>query len=185
MPKQLGDLTRSAMADAYEVTIGTAPILQIRSDLPPANCAAADTGTLLDTINLPSDWLSAGAAGVKTLLGTWAANAVAAGLAGHYRIKNTAGSVCHEQGLCSQAWSASTAYLLNQQVNNGGNVYRCTTAGTSAGSGGPTGTGVGISDGTAVWAFVATGTDLVIDNTNIAPGQQITVTAFALTVGGA
>ena len=52
------------------------------------------------------------------------------------------------------AWTPSTAYSLNDVVNNDGNMYVCTTAGTSAGSGGPTGTGTGIADGTAVWDFV-------------------------------
>jgi hypothetical protein len=53
-------------------------------------------------------------------------------------------------------WATSTAYALNAQVSAGGNVYKCTTAGTSASTGnGPTGTGTGITDGTAVWAYVS------------------------------
>jgi hypothetical protein len=51
------------------------------------------------------------------------------------------------------AWLASHAYTLNTFVSNGGNVYKCTTAGTSASSGGPSGTGSGITDNTAVWAY--------------------------------
>lgn len=56
------------------------------------------------------------------------------------------------------AWAATTAYTLNQYVTNGGNTYRCTTAGTSAGSGGPTGTSLtaDLTDGTAHWIFVST-----------------------------
>lgn len=57
-------------------------------------------------------------------------------------------------------WSASKAWALNQicfngggQYRRGGELYRCTTAGTSASSGGPTGTGSSITDGTAVWAY--------------------------------
>lgn len=53
------------------------------------------------------------------------------------------------------AWAGNTAYSLHDRVKNGGNVYRCTSAGTSAGSGGPTGTGTGITDGAAEWAYVA------------------------------
>jgi hypothetical protein len=52
------------------------------------------------------------------------------------------------------AWAASTAYYKHQIRTNGGNFYECTTSGTSAGAGGPTGTGTGIVDGTAVWRFV-------------------------------
>lgn len=51
------------------------------------------------------------------------------------------------------AWEASTAYLVREHVENLGHIYECTTAGTSASSGGPTGTTTGITDGTAVWAF--------------------------------
>ena len=49
------------------------------------------------------------------------------------------------------AWAASTAYVVNNLVQNGGIVYRCTTAGTSAASGGPTGAAASISDGSVVW----------------------------------
>lgn len=53
------------------------------------------------------------------------------------------------------AWAVSTAYALGALVTASGNLYRCTTAGTSASSGaGPTGTGAGIVDGTAQWAYV-------------------------------
>ncbi len=51
-------------------------------------------------------------------------------------------------------WATSTAYTLGKKVVLGGNLYICTTAGTSAESGGPTGTGSGITDNTAVWAYV-------------------------------
>lgn len=52
------------------------------------------------------------------------------------------------------AWVISTAYVADQLVSNGGNIYRCVTAGTSAGSGGPSGTGNAITDNTVTWAFV-------------------------------
>ncbi len=56
------------------------------------------------------------------------------------------------------AWVASTAYnTLGAFVSNGGNAYVLTTAGTSASSGGPTGTGTNIVDGTCVWNFVPVG----------------------------
>jgi lysophospholipase L1-like esterase len=52
------------------------------------------------------------------------------------------------------AWAPNTAYTVGTYVQNGGNVYKCTTAGTSASSGGPSGTGTSITDGTAVWSYV-------------------------------
>lgn len=50
-------------------------------------------------------------------------------------------------------WTASTDYALRDTVSNQGNIYECTTAGQSASSGGPTGTGDSITDGTAVWVW--------------------------------
>lgn len=52
-------------------------------------------------------------------------------------------------------WTASTAYVASATVTNGANTYTCLTGGTSASSGGPTGTGSAIADGSAMWAFSA------------------------------
>ena len=56
------------------------------------------------------------------------------------------------------AWIASRAYSLGDNVTfeGGGRneVYRATQAGTSAASGGPTGKGSGIVDGTVRWAWI-------------------------------
>ena len=49
------------------------------------------------------------------------------------------------------AWQASTAYVIGDQVVNGGQIYTCDTAGISAGGGGPSGTSNDIVDGTARW----------------------------------
>ena len=54
-------------------------------------------------------------------------------------------------------WAASTAYVVGDKVkNDSGKIYTCSTAGTSAGSGGPTGTGSAISDNTAKWDYTTT-----------------------------
>ncbi len=51
------------------------------------------------------------------------------------------------------AWAALTSYVVDptaggiNRVTNGGNLYQCRTSGTSAASGGPTGTGADITDG--------------------------------------
>jgi hypothetical protein len=60
------------------------------------------------------------------------------------------------------AWQATTAYSVGQLVTNAGNTYECTTAGTSAASGGPMATtATGIPDGNAYWACVTSATWLV------------------------
>ena len=56
----------------------------------------------------------------------------------------------------AKPWVASTDYLVGDRVtNDSGKIYQCDTAGTSAGSGGPTGTGANITDNSARWDYVA------------------------------
>lgn len=99
MTLQYSVAVRNAKLDAVETGIGVTPIMRIRTGAPPANCAAADTGTVLATLALPSDWLAAAAAGVKSKSGTWQdASADAAGTAAHFRIYDSAGTTCHAQG---------------------------------------------------------------------------------------
>lgn len=132
MAFQFSVAARNASLDAIETAIGTGPTLRIRSGAAPANCAAARTGTVLATLALPSDWMSAASGGSKALLGTWQdSEADAAGVAGHFEIVQ--GATCHIQGSV-----------------------------TGTGGGG----------------------DMEIQNTNIAVGQEITVTAFTLNAGG-
>lgn len=90
---------RNARLDSLETAIGTSPILRVRSGAVPANCAAADTGTVLATVNLPADWMAAASAGAKSMSGTWEdTSADATGTAGHFRIYDSGGTVCHMQG---------------------------------------------------------------------------------------
>jgi hypothetical protein len=49
-------------------------------------------------------------------------------------------------------WTPGTAVVLNQKVNANGEIYICTSAGTTHASTAPSGTGTGISDGTAEWS---------------------------------
>lgn len=52
-------------------------------------------------------------------------------------------------------WEAARAYSsVGEKVTNRGRVYKLVTAGTSAGSGGPTGMSTSITDGSAVWDFL-------------------------------
>lgn len=59
------------------------------------------------------------------------------------------------------AWANTTAYVLDDRRSNGGNSYICITAGTSAGSGGPTTTADDITDGTVHWRYLGEGTAAV------------------------
>jgi hypothetical protein len=113
--------TRNAALDAIEATIGGAPTLEIRSGAPPANCAAADTGTLLASMTLPADWLAAASAGAKTLLGTWQdLSADAEGSAGHFRVKS--GSTCRIQGTVTATGGGGDMTLDNVNIAAGQQV---------------------------------------------------------------
>ncbi len=99
MAVQLSTTVRNARLDAIESTIGTSPILRIRTGAQPATCATADSGTVLATLTLPSDWMAAASSGSKAKSGTWQdSSADASGTAAHYRIYDSGGTTCHLQG---------------------------------------------------------------------------------------
>ena len=99
MALQLSAAVRNAMLDAIETTIGTSAVLKIRTGAPPASVATADSGTVLATLTLPSDWMAAASSGSKAKSGRWEdASADAAGTAAHYRIYASDGTTAHLQG---------------------------------------------------------------------------------------
>lgn len=187
MTMQFSVAVRNARLDAIETAIGASAVLKIRSGTQPANVATADSGTVLSTLSLPSDWMAAASAGAKAKAGTWEdLSADATGYAGHWRAYASDGTTCHAQGPCAQAWAGTTAYEVGHRVVVNGNVYVCTAAGTSASSGGPTGTGTGITDGGVTWNYVQPGVGvLVLNNTSMIATQTVTVTGFTITDGNA
>jgi len=95
---QYSTTLRNNQLDQIEATLGVSPKLQFWSGVKPANCAAADSGALLAEMNLPSDWMAAASAGSKVKAGTWTVAASAAGVIGHFRIKDSGLAACHVQG---------------------------------------------------------------------------------------
>lgn len=99
MTVQLSVAVRNARLDAIETTIGVSAILKIKTGAQPATCATADSGTVLATCNLPSDYLAAASSGSKAKSGTWEdTSADASGTAAHWRLYATDGTTCHAQG---------------------------------------------------------------------------------------
>lgn len=99
MALQLSVACRNAELDSLETTIGTSAVLKIRSGAAPANVAAADSGTVLATLSLPSDWMAAAASGSKAKSGTWEdTSADNTGTAAHFRIYASDGTTAHMQG---------------------------------------------------------------------------------------
>lgn len=193
MALQYSTAVRNACLDAVESTTGASPTLEIRSGAAPANCAAADTGTLLASMALPADWMNAASGAVKTLLGSWQdSSADGTGSAGHFRIKQ--GATCHLQG----SVGANVAIATNAITAANGNVLNfASTTGVTVGQ---KVTGTGVLPGTFVLALTGTTVtlsqastagvgsavtitfsgDMSIDNVSIATGQQVTVTAFTI-----
>lgn len=99
MTIQLSTGVRDARLDAIETAIGTSAILKVFTGSQPANCATADSGTLLSTMTLPSDWMAGSSGGTKSKSGTWQQlSASGTGTPGYFRIYNSAGTTCHIQG---------------------------------------------------------------------------------------
>lgn len=135
MAIQFSTGVRNGRLDTIESTIGTDPIMRIRTGAAPANPGTADSGTVLAELTLPTDWMAAASGGSKAKSGTWEdLTANNTGTAAHFRIYDSTGTTCHIQGTV-----------------------------TITGGGG----------------------DLTLDNTSIASGQAVTITAFTITDGNA
>ncbi len=90
---------RNARLDALETAIGTSAVLKIRSGAAPTNITDADSGTVLATLSLPSDWMANAASGSKAKSGTWQdTSADNTGTAAHFRVYASDGTTQHIQG---------------------------------------------------------------------------------------
>lgn len=133
MAVQYSVAVRNAKLDAVETAIGATAVLKIRSGAAPADCATADSGTVLATLTLPADWMSAASAGAKAKLGTWSdGSADATGTAAHWRLYESTGVTCHAQGTFgvsgtdmigdSVSFTAGQAFTVNSFTLTAGNA---------------------------------------------------------------
>lgn len=123
MTMQLSAAVRNALLDAIEVAIGASAILRIRTGAPPANVAAASTGTVLATLNLPANWMQDAAAGVKALLGTWQDTAAdTSGVAAHFEVVANDGTTRHMQGTVTATGGGGDMTLDNTSIVSGQTV---------------------------------------------------------------
>lgn len=123
MSLQLSTTVRNARLDAIETAIGASAVLKIRTGAPPANCGAADSGTVLATMSLPSDWMAAASSGSKAKSGTWEdLSADAAGTAGHFRIYASDGTTIHMQGTITATGGGGDMTLDNTSIGAGQSV---------------------------------------------------------------
>lgn len=100
MALQFSTSVRNAMLDAIETATGTTAVLKIRTGAAPTNCGTADSGTVLATITLASDWAAAASGGTKALSGLPVSDTSAdnSGTAAHFRLYASDGTTCHGQG---------------------------------------------------------------------------------------
>ena len=116
MAIQFSVSARNARLDSIETTISTAPLLRIFTGAQPANCAAADSGTKLVEMTLPSNWMNDASSGAKTLTGSWTSTGITAGTAAHFRIKDSAGTNCHIQGSITATGGGGDMTLDNTSI---------------------------------------------------------------------
>lgn len=103
MSVQLSVAARNARLDAIETECGVSAVLKIRTGAQPASCATADSGSVLATLSLPSDWMAAASGGTKAKSGTWEdLTADATGTAAHFRLYKSDGTTCVMQGTVGQ-----------------------------------------------------------------------------------
>lgn len=132
MALQYSVAVRNAQLDAFEATVGASAVLKIRAGAIPVDCAAADAGTVLATINLPPDWMAAASSGVKLKNGVWATTyADASGTASYFRIYASDGVTVHAQGTISLSGGDMT---LNNVLIASGQVITVTAFTISAGN---------------------------------------------------
>jgi hypothetical protein len=125
---------RNGQLDSFETVIGTAAVLKIRTGAPPADVATADSGTVLATLSLPSDWMAAASAGSKAKSGTWSdVSADATGTAAHWRLYATDGTTCHAQGTVTATGGGGDMEVDNTSIATG-QVFTVTTFTISAGN---------------------------------------------------
>lgn len=123
MTLQYSVTVRNAQLNAWETAIGTSAKLELRTGAPPANCAAASTGTVVASMTLPSDWAANASAGSKSKSGTWQdLSADNSGTVAHYRIFDSTGTTCHEQGTVTLTGGGGDMEIDNNVVVAGQTV---------------------------------------------------------------
>lgn len=133
MAFQYSVAVRNARLDVVESTIGTAPTMKILSGSPPASCASADSGTVLASFVLPSDWMADAASGAKAKSGTWSDNSAdASGTAGYFRIYSSGGT-CHAQGTVTASGGGGDLTVDNTSFATG-QAFTVTTFSITAGN---------------------------------------------------
>lgn len=124
MTIQLSVAVRDAMLNAIETAIGTSAVLKLKTGAQPANCAAADSGTVVATFSLASDWMAASSSASKAFSSTplTDSSADASGTLQHYRVYASDGTTCHMQGSITATGGGGDLTVDNTSVTAGQSV---------------------------------------------------------------
>lgn len=193
---------RDAVNDLFESHLGTSPKLRLVTGSAPANVAATQTGVLIATLSLPSDWMGASSSGTKSKSGTWSGTSVATGTIGYCRFMNNADTTAYYQFSVTEAFSLTTSAATDALSNV---LTFTSTTGVTAGQG-VYGTGIqsgttvlsagattvtlslpslsGVSSATAIYFGDVTGEVWAYPATIGSIGVTITVNRFDLLAGG-
>lgn len=194
MAERLNAAARNLQADSIGTDLNSGT-MEIRTGAQPASGDDAASGTLLVTINLPADAFDAAVAGVAVKAGTWTGTAVATGVAGWYRKKNSGATRNYDGAIKPQTF-------LDGAINSGVTTITVddTTAFPSTGTlkidseemtyTGKTGTTfTGLTRGANSTVAASHGDNAVVqgqdaelglDNTQINSGQVVTISAYQL-----
>lgn len=108
---------RNAWGNAIPSTIGASAVMRWYTGTAPANAAAAATGTVLATLNLPATYFSAASSGAISLTGTWEdTSADGTGTAGYFRIYETTITTCGLQGTITATGGGGDITLDNTNI---------------------------------------------------------------------
>ena len=211
MSTQYSTTARTNRATQLNTDIGISALIRIYTGSPPANLGTAASGTLLDTLTCNATAFGSAATGALTGFGTTTAsaasvgnpigpvNAVAAGIAGYFRIVKTDGTTEVVQGVIAQSVVIATSALTaaNGNVLTFASTTGVTTGMNISGTGVAAGCTVAAVSGTTVTmsltstagvasaASITFNGDLTLSNTNINAGQAVSVTSLVLTMAGA
>ena len=112
-------LLQNAILDVIESHIGTSAVLKIRTGAAPG-IGNADSGTVLATLNLPSDWMAAASSNSKAKSGTWEdASADATGTAAHFRLYASDGTTQKIEGTVTATGGGGDLELDSTSITAG------------------------------------------------------------------
>ena len=131
---QYSTTLRNNQLDQIDITAGGTAVMKIRTGAPPANVAAADTGTVLATLTLPASWMAVASGGSVVKASTWEdLSADAAGTAGHFRVYANDGTTCHIQGDVAQT-GGTASMIVDNVVFAAGQAFTVTQFTVTAGN---------------------------------------------------